>query len=396
MKKILITGADFKNKGGQSMLYITISELRCRFPDCQIYYPTSNTVENVKVIPVFYNLDSLLYMHGGMLKLKAIIKSIVKGILGKKGNLKQITELKRTYPILDYVIDISGFNLSSDWNDKLNFKYLEFIRQAKKYKIPVYLMPQSFGPFVYKKRQKIMDKRIKELLSYCKKIYVREKDGMEYLKKYELNNCELSADLVLQNKSFSISEVFYKPPIIGIPDVVQNSIGIIPNIRSFEHGNQNMLLFIYAKIIEKALKKGKVIYILRHAEEDYSICEMIKKLFNDDKKVVLLKESFNCLEYSALVEKFDFIVGSRYHALVHGFKKGIPALALGWAVKYNYLFEVLDMDGFAFDVREEIEISKVLARLDELCNNREILSKRICKKVSMIQKKNCFEALRLE
>ena len=36
--KVLITGANFNNKGAQSMLFVTVDEIRKRIPDCEIYF----------------------------------------------------------------------------------------------------------------------------------------------------------------------------------------------------------------------------------------------------------------------------------------------------------------------------------------------------------------------
>ena len=38
MKNILITGANFGNKGAQSMLFITVDELRKKYGDCKIWF----------------------------------------------------------------------------------------------------------------------------------------------------------------------------------------------------------------------------------------------------------------------------------------------------------------------------------------------------------------------
>ncbi|MCI9142704.1 MAG: hypothetical protein HFH87_08790, partial [Lachnospiraceae bacterium] len=42
----LITGAQFGNKGAQSMLFVAVSELRRKYPDCDIYYLPIDTMEN--------------------------------------------------------------------------------------------------------------------------------------------------------------------------------------------------------------------------------------------------------------------------------------------------------------------------------------------------------------
>ena len=47
------------------------------------------------------------------------------------------------------LIDISGYAIGSNWSDKVCSDYLDNIEFAQAYGVPVYLMPQSFGPFEY-------------------------------------------------------------------------------------------------------------------------------------------------------------------------------------------------------------------------------------------------------
>lgn len=62
MYTVLIVGANFVNKGAQSMLFITMDELRKRIPNVKIYFATfeENIDENqYKFDIVFYNPQSV-------------------------------------------------------------------------------------------------------------------------------------------------------------------------------------------------------------------------------------------------------------------------------------------------------------------------------------------------
>ncbi|MGN0367683.1 MAG: polysaccharide pyruvyl transferase family protein [Wujia sp.] len=396
MKRFLITGADFRNKGGQSMLYITVDELRKRFPGCMIYYPTNKPVDpNYKVTPVYYNFDSLYYMHGGGKKLEAMAKGCAKKALKKGGNLKQIVQLEKVFPKLDAIVDVSGFNLSSDWTEKINFKFLEFIRQAKKYEIPMYLMPQSFGPFDYKNNQAVMDKDIKELLSYCKVVYAREEDGLKQLQeRYGLENVELAPDLVLQNAGIDLANLFVEPPVVKpVVEIEKNSVAVIPNLRSFEHGSKCELLNLYKALITLLRKKGKTVYVFRHAGEDLVACQWIKEMFDEDRQVILIEEDLDCLSYSALIENFEFAIASRYHAIVHALKKHVPCVALGWAIKYLELLQKFDMQDFVFDVRKDMDMARIEAAVTKLCEEHESYAETIAKEMEKISSQDCYDIL---
>ena len=56
MKNILIVGANFNNKGAQAMLFVTVDEIRKRFPDAKIYFGGIN-----KWKPNTYTFDQVYY-----------------------------------------------------------------------------------------------------------------------------------------------------------------------------------------------------------------------------------------------------------------------------------------------------------------------------------------------
>lgn len=393
--KFLITGADFRNKGGQSMLFITIDELKKRFPGCEIFYPTNQKQdENFAVNQIYYDFNSLMYMDGGKDRLKAIGKGIVKLAAGKKGNIFDICKLGKVFPSFDAVIDISGFNLSSKWPAKTNKKYLTYIKMARKYHIPSFIMPQSFGPFDYGERQKEMDARICDIMSWPEVVYAREHEGERLMEeKYQLRNIRYSCDLVLQNRGIDIKNVYKNAPKLNIPEIEAGSVAVIPNMRSFDHGNREAILDCYRAMIEKLLRMGKKIYIFRHAGEDLEACRWIKEIFPQQKDVILLEDDFNCLEYDQFIEKFDYVIGSRFHAIVHALRKGVPAIALGWAVKYEELLKLFGLEKYVFNLTKSVRPEEILAAIDVYENDRKNLEAHIRTALEEIQRDNCFDIL---
>lgn len=80
MKQFMITGANFRNKGAQAMLFVTVDELRRRYPDCRIYFATSERISKDD-----YWFDTIKYTRGvkkvslgGINAFKELMISIVK------------------------------------------------------------------------------------------------------------------------------------------------------------------------------------------------------------------------------------------------------------------------------------------------------------------------------
>ena len=212
--KILITGANFENKGAQSMLFITADEIRKRAGNAEIYFSTSEkcNLRNYRFKSVYLTtLTQKIALSKHYISLPLIkntLRDCIRFILGRKKNIWQFTRLRELMPDIDVIIDVSGFALGQKWSAGSQEDYLNNIRIAKKYNIPMYLMPQSFGGFSYSDDKKYLLPEIKELLKYPRVIFAREQAGYtELTKRFRLNNVKLSTDLVLQNKSIELSNI---------------------------------------------------------------------------------------------------------------------------------------------------------------------------------------------
>ena len=122
MKKFMITGANFRNKGAQAMLFVTVSELRRRYPDCEIFFATAEDLNvddyQFKTIKYKYRLKQIAL--GGLKGFRELLISIVADFVKivirypeKKGGY---FTLKNFLPQIDLMIDISGFSLGDQWN----------------------------------------------------------------------------------------------------------------------------------------------------------------------------------------------------------------------------------------------------------------------------------------
>ncbi|GAF19999.1 hypothetical protein JCM19046_4698 [Bacillus sp. JCM 19046] len=266
------------------------------------------------------------------------------------------------------MIDISGYALSSQRGEIASLNYLFNIIIAQKYKIPMFLMPQSFGPFEYDNKKRMIN-LIQDKLNYPTKIFAREQDGFNKLTDLGLKNAELTLDTVLQAKDeIQVSNIYKNKELLKLK-VLKNSISIIPNDKIMEHGDKDKIFSIYKSLVSKALLEGKNIYLLRHSYEDLYICKQIKNEFKNEERVILIEEDLDCLEINDTLKQFDYIIASRYHSIIHGYRNGVPAIVLGWAVKYQELLNRFKQDMYLFDVRGSLDETDVNNSFDLLNKN---------------------------
>ena len=409
MKKILITGANFINKGAQSMLFITMDEIYKRIPDAEIFFATFE--ENIDVSKyrfkiVYYNPVSVSIAlepeNYNRIRLNAKLKNAAKKMLGQGKyivNVKRLTEIRELIPAIDLIIDISGFGLGDKWGVKGSENYLNNIRLARKYSKPIILMPQSFGPFDFPEdaKEKLISE-IKDVLAYPVMIFAREEQGYRLLKDLGLNNVEKSYDLVLQNKGVDVKNIYVNPSFIAEYYLrTKQNVAVIPNVQCFRHGNNEKNISLYKTLITNLISEGRNVYLVSHSSEDASICTQLKGLFAEDPQVVLFDEELTCLEYDFFVKQFDFIVCSRFHGIVHAYRNAIPCVILGWSVKYIELAKVLGQEKYCFDITETEEglTGRIGKSISELDKNHEKESRIIAQKLLDIQSNNCFDSIEI-
>jgi len=389
MSKILIVGGQMENKGAQAMTFTVINEIKKRYPDKEILV---NCIDPDRG----YAFDIIKIGK----KLKIEMLGGVFGTLGKLiPNAEHVNvtrgDMERIMKDTDMMIDISGFALSSQFTIRHSVNYLVNIMLAKRYKVPMVLMPQSFGPFEYESKYKsVIMALIKKYITYPTYIYAREDEGMQFLSRFTTRNLKRSMDLVLQGSSAYDLNVLFKPgayePNARV-DVQPNSVGIVPNVKTMKYGSREDLLQAYRKMTDHLLKSGKNVVLLRHSTEDLEICKGIKQHYPNDDRVVLLEDEYDCIEIHHILEQFEFIIASRYHSIIHAYKDGIPVLALGWATKYQELLGRFGQKEYMFDVRDLAHVEREIERkIDLMIARREEESEKIKAVTAEIQSRTIF------
>lgn len=396
----LITGANFNNKGAQSMLFITMDEIRKRSKNAEIWFATVEDLDfqNYHFHTIYINelaqRIALSKTTSFLLQIQGQLKDCVKFVIGKRSNLWKTSDLKNVMPTIDVIIDVSGFALGEKWSAASQEKYLNNIRLAKKYHKPIYLMPQSFGGFNYPEKMRYLLPEIKELLQYPCCIFAREEQGEQTLKKFfHLKNVIRSYDLVLQNRGVLMTNIFKNPPKLCVPAISgEKNVALIPNQQCFRHGNPARIHSFYSVAIMQLKQQGFTIYVCHHSGDDDECCRTIYESFVSDPAVKLLVQEFSCFEYDAFIKQFSFIICSRYHGIVHAYRNTIPAIALGWEIKYLELAKAVGQEAYSFDITNpnfnENLLRKAIIRMSE---EYEMQRNCIAERLKTIQEHNCFD-----
>ena len=380
---VLIIGANFVNKGAQSMLFTTISAIRQKYPNTRIIFGHS---KNTSVLDENFNFEEAYFNSSEI--------DISNGAAKPLNNSKNSTKMLNLIENVDFMIDISGFSLGKKWGIGSARRYMNNIALAKLYDIPIILMPQSFGSFDFGNHQAEIDDLMTKYMPYPVRIFAREHEGFDYLlNDYKLPNVKWHPDLVLCSQQLDLHDIYKKVPVFSVPKIEEeNCVAVIPNIRSFDHGQPMQTLQIFYEVVKFLLNENKRIYLMRHSFEDIVPCRWIKALFPEDSRVVLWENDFSCFEYDEVCKQFEFLVVGRFHGIVHAYRNNIPCILLGWAIKYRELAQLMYQNQYIFDITTpNFEIKQVLEAIRDMKINLKFNKNILKERLSQIQAMNtCF------
>jgi coenzyme F420-reducing hydrogenase beta subunit/polysaccharide pyruvyl transferase WcaK-like protein len=384
---IIIVGGELFNKGAQAMTFTVVDQMRRRFPDKNIYLFSTIDFSREDKEKDIYSFNILPWDSRTKIRLL-----IPLGKFFKNSSEHFETRINEVIKNADFFIDISGYALSSQWNESRSFTYLRNIMIAKKYSIPYYIFPQSIGPFDYPLKHKIPLYLLMEIyLKYPERIYAREEEGSTCVRKFTKKNVKKSYDIVLQNREYDLNNIYKKAVYLRNIKIEPNSVGIIPNLIVFERTNSDDIYSIYKLVISKLIDAKKTVYILRHSYDDLIVCDEIKRFFQNNKNVKLITDDLNAIELENIIKQFDFVIASRYHSIIHAYKNGIPALVIGWATKYFELLKDFDQLDYFFDCRNDTNINEINNRLDKMIRNCKYEREIISDKMNILNKENIFD-----
>ena len=391
MKNIIITGGELFNKGAQAMTFLTVSELRKRFPDHTIYVLSEMDSRRDKEELENYRFNVFGWSPLKFARAQSNPALRVACLLKNRKEYKYINDI---YKNADMMIDISGYALGSNWSNKNNIWYIEHLEYAMAYKIPVWIMPQSFGPFNYKGEMgNIILNRLHKVLPYARKIFAREKSGLEALiNTFGLTNVRLAPDIVLSGNEIDPKDIYYRVPERKIPEIAEKAAALVPNMNLFRYAEKETVVDLFVKVAEGLRERGYSVYLIRHSYDDYSICQCIMDKIQDT-NITYIDQEFSCLDFGTLVSNFVFVCGSRFHSIVHAYRQTVPCIAIGWADKYGDLLRQFSQERYLADSRVELRAEVILGKVDDMIDNYERNKRIIRNHLVEIKKYNVFDSM---
>lgn len=312
---IEIRGIGFPNKGAELMLIAAMKELSKAYPDAQ--YVTD--MDNHFLSRAKYGLfQKIWFARLGTLSgvISAFLPSRLKNRLGIKDSKD-----------IDVIIDASGFRYTKQWGLRATKECMaDHIEYWKNENKKIIFLPQAWGPFDDSFKESITKiVQHSDLLiarDATSKANIEELTGLSGIKHYpDFSNLLSPKD----------------PSTYGI-SLPSQSVAIVPNCRMLDKmsaDDSQMYPHILKHFISDLVLKGYHPFFLMHeGDGDKKIAVEVNAMLDNEIDVVGHEDP---LVLKGIISKCDFIIGSRFHALVSALSLGVPVISMGWSHKYNLL-----------------------------------------------------------
>jgi polysaccharide pyruvyl transferase WcaK-like protein len=331
-----IHGAGFQNKGAELMLRTAVSELRRRLLEfepvidptygpyssrCKLglgqIFPLRSHVGAVGFSKRFRRQRLFAALEGGRL-----FRYVGGGQLSTYGcvSLSSVQSL----------IDIAGFAYTDQWGSQPTKDFADLTQYYKSRKKPVILLPQAFGPF----QEEETRSAFRKVADNASLIFARDRKSYGYV-------MELASD---PNKILRAPDItlFYPSSSNHETQVHSNYVCIIPNIRMLDQGKRQWgekYEAYLTRIVREILRHGVQVRIVVYdtSGQDLQVAQSIMKTVTSSGVTIANEQDPVILKQ--VIGGSLMVIGSRYHSLIAAFSKKVPAVALGWAHKYEMLFE---------------------------------------------------------
>jgi polysaccharide pyruvyl transferase WcaK-like protein len=384
--KIVLIGGNFKNKGAEAMILTALREFSRRWSNPEIVvasYASRDTrpfgMHEVEVGGTTCRFRFIKNRKDFLTALQLLVCLIVwsKGLRKKLlSNNLYLSEVLSA----DMVVDISGFAMTDKRPLHRRIVYCAEILTAQLLGIPFVIFTQALGPF------KQFSTRIlaKLCLSRAKLVCARGTSTVDFLNdlgvggKTRVIRCADSAYLFPVGSDNSGGELLRtitpdSRPIVGI---VTNS-NIVE--RTALADGTNAYIALLAATVDRIVERlgARVVFICHELYEgrkdDRWVAEQVIAKSRHGVDVSLVTGDHTAAELKQAIAGVDFLIASRFHALVAANSLGVPSIAIAWAHKYHELFSEAGVPELVFDA-EDLDPKSFFERLDKAWARRSEIS----------------------
>jgi len=272
----------------------------------------------------------------------------------------------------DVMLDISGGDSFTDLYGKWRYRAITLPKIiAIENKIPLILMPQTYGPYLTsaaKESAAVIVKKAAMAFARDGESYQVLKDllGNKFNPEIHIQGVDVAFLLTSIKPTFTVPNTFIKwveDPIvqtvgINISGLIYNQLPKSYSQYGFKANYQEVIYQLIKKFVEETSVN---IVLVPHVlvdkinyESDFSACEKVIKLFseNDKKRIEIISDNYSPSEMKWIISQVDWFCGTRMHSTIAGLSSCVPTAAISYSIKTKRVFKTCKQESQVIDPRE--------------------------------------------
>ncbi len=252
------------------------------------------------------------------------------------------------------------------------------IRLAQKLNVPVYIMPNSYGPFKNNKSAKMINK----ILDKCEIVTARESISADKERNGLGRDIPLYPDLAFfleQNDKFDVNKYFEKLKI----SLKEKYVGITVRPYRFDGYENPEEKYKKYKVSVKDFvlwlnEKGyKPLFVVQtraendHENDEKCIQEILDMIKDTSKYEYIKDDDLSCREIKKIYGKCKYIIGTRFHSVIFSITQGIPAISITYGGnKGDGIMKDSSSDKYSIKI-DKVTFESLKDRFEDLEENKE-------------------------
>ncbi len=414
---VAITAASYSgNKGAAAMLQSSISQLKERYGDslqirlmsvypsedrlqCPHAFVTIIPAQPQKVLCLVFPCAVLYRMFRWCAPLRAVLLN---------------NEMLKTYLHTDLVIDEAGISFSDSRGFLLNTYSFACAAIPMLMGVPVVKYSQAMGPFAnaYNRllaklalpEMKLVTARGRMTDTYLRSIGVRRQERVYADGAFTMPDApavEKRVNKICETNGFSPMAALSVSSVVerkcrkaGIDYcAIMAEFAVYLNRRGYQ-------VFLLANAARMHVKKTH--------NNDLPACDMVAGIYHklqnrennrrtgpgsgmkeqgqadSARGLIWEPREMDAEEIRAWIGRCEFLVTSRFHAMVFALSKNVPVLLVGWSHKYQEVMEQFGLSEFAADY-SDLSLEKLQNRFEIFLEQQEAIRERICKNLPAVK-----------
>lgn len=128
-------------------------------------------------------------------------------------------------------------------------------------------------------------------------------------------------------------------------------------------------------------------HVIEKGNDDYVVLEEFYTRFKHTKRVLLLPNDLNAIQYKGYIARMRFFIGARTHATIAAYSRLIPTLVLGYSIKSKGIAkDIFGEEKLVLSIKEISDSQKLIAKFEEMKSEEKELITLLSNRIPEIRK----------